>query len=672
MGMDDAVHLFRMKIPLAIAPLLVLAASHAAAFTKNNTIYTTDGSQGDVQAAIANANVGDTVGVPAGTFTWGAKGSFVNVNKAIRLAGAGMDLTNINIDPTGAGYNGVCRIFSAGAVVQGMTFNSPTSRSSAAAFTVGGASGWRITNVRYNFNSAGAYFVYCSSYGLIDNCVINNPNAGNLELIFLRGPANSWQTPSSMGTDQAVYIEDCTFNAVGYVCDANANARVVIRNCTMTLEGLKIDGHGKASNTPPRGVRQVESYRNTWTQTSTDKFAVWFTHELRGGTGMIWGNSCADNSYFGRGLLRLTDYAITSNAWGNFGYTFQTPVNYPVDDQIGVGQDPKVGGSEPMYLWNNSKAGHPAAYSFPNGSGTALYQTQLGYATATTASAVVGVPFTYLFGASTSPAYQASNLPPGLSFTTSTAVPNALGISVGLISGTPTAAGTYTVNLSAQNQKDTCTAVLTLVVGNAASSLPQITSVVNQYAFVGAAFNYQLAGTNSPTSFAASSLPGGLSIDRSTGIISGTVTASAGNYLVPVAATNQNGTTNGVLSIRVLAPGTSNEPIINGVTYSVSDLIKADRDYFSQDVLTNAFDGSSGVGIGTFAQMNAITPTQTGVGYWVTDQGNWDANLPGASGQLYVWNGSAWAVKYVPYAYPHPLRTGVVALPAPQHLRRVK
>ena len=27
--------------------------------------------------------------------------------------------------------------------------------------------------------------------------------------------------------------------------------------------------------------------------------------------------------------------------------------DYPIDDQIGTGKDPKVGGSEPMYLWNN-------------------------------------------------------------------------------------------------------------------------------------------------------------------------------------------------------------------------------------------------------------------------------------------------------------------------------
>ena len=74
-------------------------------------------------------------------------------------------------------------------------------------------------------------------------------------------------------------------------------------------------------------------------------------------------------------------------------------------------------------------------------------------------------------------------------------------------------------------------------------------------------------------------------------------------------------------------------------------------------------DGSAGVGCGTLAQMNAITPTVTGVGFWVTNQSC--TNVSGyvganpttpISGTLYRWNGSAWVKYYSPYTYPHPLR----------------
>jgi len=48
----------------------------------------------------------------------------------------------------------------------------------------------------------------------------------------------------------------------------------------------------------------------------------------------------------------------------------------------------------------------------------------------------------------------------------------------------------------------------------------------------------------------------------------------------------------------------------------------------------------------------------------VTDQGNWNLSQPAnTSGQLYVWNGSSWALNYTPYTYPHPLRKP--AAPAP-------
>jgi hypothetical protein len=50
--------------------------------------------------------------------------------------------------------------------------------------------------------------------------------------------------------------------------------------------------------------------------------------------------------------------------------------------------------------------------------------------------------------------------------------------------------------------------------------------------------------------------------------------------------------------------------------------------------------------------MNATTPTKTGVGFWCTDQGAWNQSGSGGQGEFYVWNGSAWVLKYTPYQYP--------------------
>jgi hypothetical protein len=71
------------------------------------------------------------------------------------------------------------------------------------------------------------------------------------------------------------------------------------------------------------------------------------------------------------------------------------------------------------------------------------------------------------------------------------------------------------------------------------------------------------------------------------------------------------------------------------------------------------FDGSFGVGVGTKAQMMSLTPTLPYVGFWVTDEGEWNStNGSVPDGCFYQWTGSSWTLRYTPYSYPHPLITG--------------
>jgi hypothetical protein len=125
----------------------------------------------------------------------------------------------------------------------------------------------------------------------------------------------------------------------------------VVRYCTVTGT-TKIDGHGLASNTPPRGVRQMEVYGNRWTAVSN----FWQAIEIRGGTGMVFDNTAAGTAT--GAWFYLTDYGYLG-VWANFNSTYQTPGNYPIKDQIGVGMDPKASGSEPYYVWNNVQSGAP-------------------------------------------------------------------------------------------------------------------------------------------------------------------------------------------------------------------------------------------------------------------------------------------------------------------------
>lgn len=271
-------------------------------------------------------------------------------------------------------------------------------------------------------------------------------------------------------------------------------------------------------------------------------------------------------------------------------------------------------------IWDAPPCGHlPCGTAQVGGTPPAIesYQGAVGS---------VGVPFSFQPVAKNNPTswyynnYGGTGLPPGLSFNTST----------GLISGTPTAAGTYKIYVNATNAAGnaaqtfeiqinnslqppviktfsaypttvsagnpstlyynvlcagSCTLSIDqlgavpglsgtrtvtpsasttymLTVSNPAGSVqqsvtvnvggtiqaPVITSPTSAGATVGSAFSYQIAATNNPTSYGASSLPAGLSVNTSTGVISGTPT-NAGSSPVTISASNSSGSGSATLSL---------------------------------------------------------------------------------------------------------------------------
>ncbi len=271
--------------------------------------------------------------------------------------------------------------------------------------------------------------------------------------------------------------------------------------------------------------------------------------------------------------------------------------------------------------YRNLPAGSPPAITSPS-----------------SANGTVGSAFSYQIAASNSPtSYNATGLPAGLSVNTSN----------GLISGTPGAAGSSSVSLSATNAAGTGSASLTLSIavavdtippsvaiispvngtsvsgtfavsgtafdnvavssvgvsldggaysvasgtsnwslslnslslangshtlqakawdnsGNASisgsisltvsNSVPVITSAGSASGTAGSAFSYQITASNSPTSFGASGLPAGLSVNASNGLISGTPSA-AGSFSVNVSASNAAGTGSATLALTISGSG---------------------------------------------------------------------------------------------------------------------
>lgn len=130
--------------------------------------------------------------------------------------------------------------------------------------------------------------------------------------------------------------------------------------------------------------------------------------------------------------------------------------------------------------------------------------------------------------------------------------------------------GFYTLsnNTSALN-----TAVFSNVAINNTSPAgsPAISSATSVNGTVGTAFNYAITASDSPTSYSATDLPAGLSINTSTGVISGTPTA-IGLRVVTLGATNASGTGTATLIINTTNNVAPAAP--SGVTTAVNNVTR--------------------------------------------------------------------------------------------------
>jgi sugar lactone lactonase YvrE len=153
-------------------------------------------------------------------------------------------------------------------------------------------------------------------------------------------------------------------------------------------------------------------------------------------------------------------------------------------------------------------------------------------------SASVGTAYSYTYAANglPAPAYSiVGTLPPGLSLNSTT----------GVVSGTPTVAGSYTFSVAATNSNGTVTSTPATVVVNPPLSAPTAFSAQTPpaSATAGTAYNYTFAtnGFPAPTfSVASGSLPPGVTLNPSTGELSGTPTLG-GNYTFTIQANNGQG-----------------------------------------------------------------------------------------------------------------------------------
>lgn len=204
----------------------------------------------------------------------------------------------------------------------------------------------------------------------------------------------------------------------------------------------------------------------------------------------------------------------------------------------------------------------------------------------TTPSGAVGQPFLYKI-IITTPAttgaqndyYNYDTLPPGLTINTN--VGGADGLGDGFISGTPTAGGTFPVNLIAGNTlwPQTVTKAIAITISGSGASPPNITGPpTNQTVTAGATVSFAVVATGTaPLSFSwkfnGAAIAGATSSSLQLMNVQST---NAGTYMVVVA--NSAGSTNASATLTVnaaaTAPSISQQPksliVSNGATASFS------------------------------------------------------------------------------------------------------
>lgn len=153
---------------------------------------------------------------------------------------------------------------------------------------------------------------------------------------------------------------------------------------------------------------------------------------------------------------------------------------------------------------------------------------------ASSANGTAGVDFEYQTTVTPSlpTTYNATGLPAGLSINSST----------GLISGTPSASGNSTVTIVATNSEGG-SGDFTLSLEIAPPALPVITSAWGAIAVRDTPFSYQIQASPSgvPTTYNATSLPPGFTLDSATGLVTGNA-STYGTLGLYLSATNESGT----------------------------------------------------------------------------------------------------------------------------------
>lgn len=264
-------------------------------------------SQSDIQAAIDAADEGDSVQLPAGTYS--SFNGTVTINVAnLTIYGQGSSSTIIQSN-TVQNQNAPLFLIAADDVemkdfqIDGYPVASGVGWG--VNIKIEGGTNFDIHDMIITDNDfAGIYVKEYPCDGVIWNCTITDIDCNGLgygvaHYAEASGESSAAGTQGNLsrsdalvlGTSDGVYIEDCTFTNCRHFVTAQAGGRYILRYCTLnanwsigSIQGL--DTHGPDEY--GRGGRKIEIYENTYIRTDggNDYFFI-----LSSGSGVIYNNT---------------------------------------------------------------------------------------------------------------------------------------------------------------------------------------------------------------------------------------------------------------------------------------------------------------------------------------------------------------------------------------------
>jgi hypothetical protein len=315
------------------------------------TVYNSNGSQADVQAKVNLAVDGDTVTIPAGSFTWT---SHVTVTKGITIQGQ----TTVNSDtgacndqtilldnfpdnyPGGHGFFH-CTVNTGQSLrITGLTFSAAPGNNvtqyNGALRVSGNSTTVRLDHLHFtNLNQNNALAIYGTIYGVADHIVEDNiPSQKCQSRIYNGGTYGdpAFNQPAGYGGPNFFFIEDWYINNTagpntasgGF--DALNGGKYVVRHCK--LFDVEILCHGTEDGRS-RGGRAQEIYNNEYHWSYSTKM-----DGIRSGTLITH-----DNTYVG---VKPTGYGLqtyrTFHAYGGVfnGADGQNAWDYNATESDGV------------------------------------------------------------------------------------------------------------------------------------------------------------------------------------------------------------------------------------------------------------------------------------------------------------------------------------------------